>query len=173
MKRYIRVECYDKCKKETVGGFFSAMFGMLARIINMPPDSKEDEIIAKAGLSNDPEIQDLLALMFALSDIPRPDIYTSDRKNYFCLYTEYEFHEEMYTLEELNDLFQVYAPIFTLVCKEFYLEKEEIVYSDPYQIVITRECYERHSQKCIPRAIESFMIEMEEMFDDCCDDDDE
>ena len=80
-----------------------------------------------------------------LSDIPQPEIYIQDKANKICLYQKSEFDE---CYEELVDISMMLSDVtdgeMILIYKELDLAEEEILYDDGYQVVISRETYEKY-----------------------------
>lgn len=67
----------------------------------------------------------------------------------------------MDALDLLCDMMKNAGWKFTLMGKYFNLEEDEIVYSDGYQIVISKEVYEKHRNDTKYRYICDMVNEME------------
>lgn len=126
MKRYVRIECVNKETEESIGGCISALCVFLACRLGIGPTEDIEFLTEKFQESKDTDKATLYYIIFALSDLPIPEVYLDDRANYVCLY-----------------------------------EEDEIVYSDGYQIVISKEVYEKHRNDTKYRYICDMVNEME------------
>lgn len=144
MRRYVRIECVNKETEESIGGYISALCDFLAYWLGIEPTEDIEFLTEKFQESKDTDKETLYYIMFVLSDLPIPEVYSDDRANYVCLYEEDEFYEVMDALDILCDMMKNAGWKFTLMGKYFNLEENEIVYSDGYQIVISKEVYEKH-----------------------------
>lgn len=157
--RYIRVEGMDLSTDETFGGFMSAATLLLTSKLDLPPECSMEEISEKVNASTDPEVYHMLAAIMCLADIPQPEIYINDRKNHYCLYSPEEYEEIREDLYWISDHLRDLCDDFVLVSKEFFLRDDEILYDDGYQIVISKETYDRHKAENKYEALEYSLLE--------------
>ena len=93
--------------------------------------------------SDDPVVEELCGLLrLLLHDVDYPDEYTKNKKNRYCLFTAQDFGQKEVFLELLNEIISRELPGLTLVCYEFVLPPEVILYEDEHQIVISQKTYE-------------------------------
>lgn len=161
MRRYVRIECVNKETEESIGGCISALCVFLACRLGIGPTEDIEFLTEKFQESKDTDKATLYYIIFTLSDLPIPEVYLNDRENYVCLYEEDEFCEVMDALDLLCDMMKNAGWKFTLMGKYFNLEEDEIVYSDGYQIVISKEVYEKHRNDTKYRYICDMVNEME------------
>ncbi len=173
MRRYIRVECVNRNTGESIGGYFGALTAILARKLSLPANADIDVMAEKMQQSDAPDMETIYQIMIELGDLPYPEIYLNDKENYVCLYEMHEFYEAMYSLQELDELVRKDNRKLAIECREFYLEDDEVVYSDGYQIVISKEVYDAYSKEYDYRSLASMIEEMEDFFSEEFDDFDE
>lgn len=161
MKRYVRIECVNEETEKSIGGCFSALEAFLACKLGIEPTEDSSYLMDKLQESKDPDKEELYYISFVLNDLPKPEIYINDRQNYVCLYEEDEFCGVMDALESLCDMMENAGLKFILKGKYFYLEEDEIEYSDGMQIVISKEIYEMHRNDTKYRHICDMVGEME------------
>lgn len=146
--KYIRVETMNTHTEETLGGYICAAHTILSIMLGVPPATSDEEFTRLINESDNPEVQDVLSEIMVLSDIPQPDIYIQDKSNKICLYQQSEFDE---CYEELVDISMMLSDVsdgeMILIYKEFDLAEDEILYDDGYQVVISRETYEKHKDR--------------------------
>lgn len=146
---FVRVETIQLSDMQSVGGYMCAVNSLLALFLGIKPTDDAEELVQLVDESDKPEVQLLMAAFYELGDIPHPDIYINDKANHICLYQCGEFEEIRDYLQDISDLLTDYTKDLVLAYKEFYLDEEEILYSDPYQIVISKETYEKHKEEAI------------------------
>lgn len=143
--KYIRVETMNTHTEETLGGYICAAHSILSVKLGVPPTISDEELARIINESDDPEVEDVFSTIMVLSDIPQPEIYIQDKQNKICLYQQSEFDE---CYEELVDISMMLSDVtdgeMILIYKEFDLAEEEILYDDGYQVVISRETYEKY-----------------------------
>ena len=143
--KYVRVETYDYKTDKTRGGFIAATQTLLAMKLGVQPSYTEEELSELIKQSDDPEVHELFSMIYALSDIPHPDVYVQDKENTVCLYQYSEFEECYEELVEISMMLRdVTDDKMCLIYKEFDLEEEELLYEDDYQVVISKETYDKH-----------------------------
>jgi hypothetical protein len=146
---YVRVECVDKRTGESCGGYMCAIMMMLAWLLDESPDINMELFAEKLGNTENLAVQELLASLMCLGDIPKPSIYEADKANNVCLYTESEFCEAIFDLADVADkLVEIMRGKYALQYKQFAIEEEDILYEDPYQIVISKETYNKIKDDC-------------------------
>lgn len=146
---FVRVETIQLSDMQSVGGYMCAVNSLLALFLGIKPTDDAEELVQLVDESDKPEVQFLMAAFYELGDIPHPEIYVNDKANHICLYQGEEFEEIRDYLQDISDLLTDYTKDLVLAYKEFYLDDEEILYSDPYQIVISKETYEKHKEEAI------------------------
>lgn len=141
---YIRVECIDNKKSDSCGGYMCAIMLMLSILLNVSPDTEMEQLSELIGKSDDPMVRDIMLVFLELGDIPKPEVYEDDKQNNVCLYTESEFWSEcLDLLQEVNDMLLMLTDgQYSLLYKQFLIDDKDIIYRDPYQIVISKETYE-------------------------------
>ena len=143
--KYIRVETMNTRTEETLGGYICAAHSILSVKLGVPPTTSDEELARIINESDDPEVEDVFSTIMVLSDIPQPEIYIQDKQNKICLYQQSEFDE---CYEELVDISMMLSDVtdgeMILIYKGFDLAEEEILYDDGYQVVISRETYEKY-----------------------------
>lgn len=145
--RYIRVETFDSKTEKSLGGYMCAAHSLLARLLYTTPTQDAEELDRLIGESDDPRVAELLSAMMALADIPFPDIYSNDKENHICLYLPSEFDECYEDLTYISSLLcNETGGRKVLIWKEFDLNEDEILYEDMYQIVISKDTYEKHNK---------------------------
>ena len=145
--RYIRVETFDCKTYNSLGGYMCAAHTLLAILLNTTPAQDAEELDRMIGESDDPRVAELLSAMMALTDIPIPDIYTNVKENHICLYLPREFDECYEDLTYISTLLSKETRgRKILIWKEFDLNEDEILYEDMYQIVISKDTYEKHNK---------------------------
>ena len=153
-RKYYRVECFEESRghRRSLGGFVNAIMATLAWMIRVPPDSPD--FSEKLMETKDPDARMLLAAWFTLCDIPRPEIYENDKENHYCLYTKNEFDEALYGLLTVNEYLMEWSADLTLRYRVFLLEEKDILYNDGYQVVISKDTYDRlNSKKSYPLGL--------------------
>lgn len=158
-QKFIRVEGMDYEKDETFGGFMSAATLLLTTKLNLPPSCGMEEISEKLNQILDPEILHLVGAIMCVGDIPYPEIYVNDRKNHYCLYSPEEFEEIREDLYWISDKLRDLCEDFGLIFKEFFLQENEILYNDGYQIVISKKTYDRHNKEAKYEPLDYSLIE--------------
>ncbi len=141
-RRFIRVELMEYANKVTLGGFVSAALLLLHLKLGLPPICSSEEIYKKMKAEKDIRILNLFNCIMVLCDIPQPEVYTNDHVNHYCLYSVDEFEEIREDLCWISKQLRDLRDDFVLVSKDFFLQ--EILYEDSYQVVITKETYDRH-----------------------------
>ena len=143
---YIRVETINNNIGETIGGYVCAMQALLAINLGITPTDNVEELTLYINESNNPDVERIIALMYSLNTIPHPDVYMNDRNNYICLYQQSEFLEHYAELEEISlMLIDKTNGRINLIYKEFDISEDEIIYEDLYQIVISKDTYEKYN----------------------------
>ena len=167
---YYRVELYDEIKEESQGGYMCAVMMMMSLAMKVPPTISDEELLSLIAEKRTPETIDLLTILADLGDIPKPEIYDKDSANNICLYQEHEFFEAVYDLYKIDEMLrEITDDKYSLSYITFdAIGEDDILYEDPYQIVISRETYEEQK---IPNYIDlefALMIaeEREENYDD-------
>lgn len=167
---YYRVELYDEIKEESQGGYMCAVMMMMSLAMKVPPTISDEELLSLIAEKRTPEAIDLLTILADLGDIPKPEIYDKDSANNICLYQEHEFFEAVYDLYKIDEMLrEITDDKYSLSYITFdAIGEDDILYEDPYQIVISRETYEEQK---IPNYIDlefALMIaeEREENYDD-------
>ena len=167
---YYRVELYDEIKEESQGGYMCAVLMMMSLAMKVPPTISDEELLSLIAEKRTPEAIDLLTILADLGDIPKPEIYDKDSANNICLYQEHEFFEAVYDLYKIDEMLrEITDDKYSLSYITFdAIGEDDILYEDPYQIVISRETYEEQK---IPNYIDlefALMIaeEREENYDD-------
>ena len=145
--KYIRVETHNNNTEESVGGYISAIQTILATRLGVEPTETTEEMAALIDASDDPEIEEMLPIIYMLCDIPQPEVYTQDKQNRICLYQLDEFGECYGELAYISRLLMDETDSkMVLIYKEFDLEDDELLYEDEYQVVISKETYEKHKE---------------------------
>ena len=148
MKKYIRVECLDMTTNNSIGGLYSALIGLLLNKLGLPLGSDAKRVYETVRMITDADAKAMLYILQELCEIDIPDIYKNDIENHICLYEETEFWNIADLLVEANELLEEYTEgCRSICCKDFYLEDDEILYSDAYQIVIAKETYDKHFEE--------------------------
>jgi hypothetical protein len=160
MGTFYRVECYDVNKEKSLGGYVSALEVLMRRRLGVSHLISDEEYSRMIVESEDEEVRELAALMMTLLDIPQPDIYKEDCQNYICLYQYEEFTEAVELLGDLAIMLEEEIPSLTLLVKEFELEPEEILYDDGYQIVISKDSYNKHKDESEYKTLEYYIIRL-------------
>lgn len=145
--KYIRVETHDNITDESGAGYVSAIHIILAIRLGVEPPETAEELATLINESDDPEIKKMVPIFYMLCDIPQPEVYIQDKQNRVCLYQLEEFEECYGELAYISRmLFDVTDNRMLLVYKEFELEDNELLYEDAYQVVISRETYNKHEE---------------------------
>lgn len=166
MARYIRIETVDTVNNKSMGGYFCALTSLVLRKLDLPPETEfTTEIVSKMQNADDPDMTELLSVLLMAGDIPKPDIYINNPNNHICLYTESEFCEVMYFLLDLDELVRKDNDRLSIKCKDFFLDDNEIVYSDDYQVVITKETYDEHINEFDYFSVAETIEEIEDIFE--------
>lgn len=143
--KYIRVETMNTHTEETLGGYMCAAHSILSIKLGVPPIAENEELASIINESDNPEVQEVLSTIMVLSDIPQPELYVQDKVNKICLYQRSEFDE---CYEELVDISMMLSDAsdgeLILIYKEFELRQDELLYDDGYQVVISKETYEKY-----------------------------
>lgn len=164
--QYIRVECVDNTSGESKGGYMCAIMMIMALKLNLSPDIENEKLSEKLFGSGDPEVLDLAALLEMLGDIPQPTIYIEDKKNHICLYQMPEFKEVVEDLAEVSYILEeVSKEQYSLCFKQFDIDEKEILYEDTYQIVISKETYDKKKDE-YDYADVSFAVEETDEFEE-------
>lgn len=149
---FIRVETMDNKKGKTAGGYECSLHTLLAIALGVAPPDNDEELEKLISESLDkPEVRDSLSAMLVLNDIPRPEIYVQDKDNYVCLYRWSEFDECYEDLADISlRLIDATGGKMNLIYKEFDIREDEIVYEDQFQIVISKQTYDKYNKdvKC-------------------------
>lgn len=91
-------------------------------------------------------MQELWISASLLCDIPYPDEYSGDRKNTVCLYNEMEYEEAEPELDYISELLIEHTDgKLALATRVFDIPDEELLYEDEYQVVVSRETYEKYA----------------------------
>lgn len=145
MRTFIRVEVYDYENDKSKSGFVSITDLIIRQVLNVPFETSDEELAKIIIESKDPTVMELNALLLGvLKDLPKPDVFTSDRENKYCLFTEDAYDARVDSFELLNDIIQDFFPSYNLVMLEFDLPEEAILYEDEYQVVISKADYETY-----------------------------
>ena len=146
--KYFRVEMIDKYTGEVLSGHHCAAAFILTKLGFKTSGTAKDirEIIDKIMVERD-DLADPLCIMFALENIPTPDVFGRDPENHVCLYTAEKYEKYQFVFKSVDILLEKLSDRLKLVSKEFDIDDDEIIYRDPYQIVISWETYERHKDK--------------------------
>ncbi len=146
--RYVRVETFSESEGKTVGGYMCSLNMLLCLVIDIKP-TEDENVFEKAMLDHKDNMLVLELLDFAgeLSTISPPEIYTNDADNHICLYKEDEFSAVVDTIANINEILVDFSEDLVLGFRDFYLTTDEICYEDEYQIVITKETYEKHKEE--------------------------
>ena len=144
-RNFYRIETM-RADGETVGGYMSAMMYLFSLILSVKPEEITDELLYSSQGKNE-DFDTLLMTMAALCDIPKPQEYLDNKKNY-CLYQGRTFLEdEIYDLDDLDEILRnLTNDEFFLIVKSFKLRDAEIIYEDDYQIVVSEEVYKKHNK---------------------------
>ena len=143
---YIRVETVDSSIGKTIGGYVCSMHALLAINLGITPTDNVEELMNQINESNNPEVKRIISLMYSLNTIPYPDVYINDKDNYICLYQQSEFLECYAELEEISlMLIDKTNGKLNLIYKEFDISEDEVIYEDSYQIVISKDTYEKYN----------------------------
>lgn len=148
MRTYYRVETVDSIDGTVRGGYMAALHAYI--LLKYGPEADIKDI--KDGL---------LPSLVYLCDIPVPEIYSNNKEDYICLYTEYGFIEAGSVLQDLNSYVMDELGDMELFVKRFNLASSEIVYEDEYQIVIHRSTYDKHKTEDYYDAIWVALQELE------------
>ena len=152
---YYRVETVNVEKLEIRGGYMAAMDTLLLKRLNLKPGTPVEELAEAVERSADPEVQELWISASLLCDIPYPDEYSGDRKNTVCLYNEIEYEEAEPELEYISELLIEYTNgKLALATRAFDIPNEELLYEDEYQVVVSKETYEKYA----PSLDEAFYL---------------
>ena len=174
MEKYIRVECLEVATMEVLGGYMCALMSILRRIYKVPPTIPDEELAKLVSTTDSPAGKAVMSLLAELGDIPHPDIYIQDKANHICLYRFNEFEEAVCALEELSDLvYTVTKEQLGIYFKVFELEDDELLYSDPYQVVISKETYNKKKYEHSHMPIELGEVFIEEFYDEMFGDSDD
>ena len=105
-------------------------------------------------------------MLGTLSDIPQPEIYIADKKNHVCLYQMSEFYEEVDDLAEVSFILEETSEEWYSLCyKRFDIDETEILYEDPFQIVISKETYDEKNDD-LDYIDVAFAVEETDEFDE-------
>ena len=145
--KYIRVEGYDRQTKETVGGFISASLVLMARLMNVHPHQLNEDLLKTVDPFKQPEAYKLIMDMFHITgEMPIPQEYLEDKENRYCMYSPSAYRDAETVLVKLSkDLKKKTYGRFCLVVKSFDLSKQELLYRDKYQCVISKETYDKYN----------------------------
>lgn len=145
MRTFYRIETLNMDEGGSpVGGYMRAVDAMLCIKLGISPKHTAEELHKAVNSSDDPDVQELMVCMSLLCDIPIPDIYKENQDNMYCLYNKAEYDEAVYILNRLRGIMIDTIPAYAFRHKKFKLSDDEIVYEDPYQVVITKEIYDKH-----------------------------
>lgn len=181
LQKFIRVECVDTNTMEPQGGYMCALMAVLRIALKVSPTIPDDELAKIMNETDSPAAKMVISLLAELGDIPHPNVYIEDKANHVCLYRINEFEEAMDSLLELEDLvYEVTQEKLGIYLKVFELESDELLYEDPYQVVISKETYnekiDEHPHipmELAPAFMDELYDEMYEDGDDEWDDDEE
>lgn len=164
--QYIRVECIDNTSGESKGGYMCAIMMIMALKLNVSPEIGNEKLLEELSKSNDPELRDLIPLLGTLGDIPQPEGYIEDKKNHVCLYQLSEFYEEVDDLAEVSFILEETSEErYSLCYKRFDIDETEILYEDPFQIVISKETYDEKNND-LDYIDVAFAVEESDEFED-------
>lgn len=144
-KLFYRVETINE-EGETIGGYVSALFYLFSLILDVNLEEIDGDML-EANIGFSPEFDRLFMTLGLLCDIPKPEEYIENNENY-CLYQKNDFlSDEIYELQTLDDILRDMTDNkYALICKKFLLTDDELIYEDIYQVVISKETYNRHNK---------------------------
>ena len=143
---YTRVETFNIEEKKSEGGYICATQLLMALKLGISPDCDEYKWKEMIDNSDDPSVKELFTIIFSLSAIPHPEVYIQDKENNVCLYQIEEFEESYDELMYISMNFhEVTKGRYCLIYKSFDIKADEILYEDPYQIVISKETYNKYN----------------------------
>lgn len=145
--KYIRVEGYNRETKETVGGFISASLVLMARLLYVHPYQLNEELFKTIDPFKQPEAYKLMMDMsYITGEMPIPEEYLEDKQNRYCMYSPNAYRDAETVLIKLSkDLKKKTYGRFCLVVKSFDLSKRELLYTDKYQCVVSKETYDKYN----------------------------
>ena len=146
MSTYYRVEVYNYVDDCTEGGFASILYSLFRIELNMDPHYYSDDELVEAvarSYKTNFRIRQIGGLVIRLlGDLEIPEIYNAD--DYVCLFKPHDFVNRDLFFDLLSDFLSEYYDCYDLVCFEFELPDETIVYEDNSQVVITKSDYEKY-----------------------------
>lgn len=146
MRTFYRIETLDmdgggipKC------GYMATVNTLLCLKLGIEPNHTAEELQKALNDNMDnKDVKTLWTCMMLLSDIPIPEVYKENQNNLYCLYSKEEYQEAADALNMLRDIMFELMPQLAFRYKKFKLKDSEIIYEDTYQVVITKEVYEKH-----------------------------
>ncbi len=144
MKTYYRIETINMDEGIPLGGYMSTVTQLMEYKLGIKRGYTADELQQILSKSADQDVKRLVICLAMLCDIPAPDIYQNNPDNMYCLYGKDEFMGAADILNSIYDIMFRTVPALSFRYKKFKLTDTEIVYKDLYQIVITKETYEKH-----------------------------
>ena len=144
MRTFYRIETLNMDEDYSVGGYMAAVDVLLCKKLGIEPGYTAEELQDAVAGSKDLDVKRIMGCFSLLCDIPIPEIYKKDQDNMYCLYVKDEFEEAAGILNGLWDVMVKVMPAYSFRYKTFRLKDSEIAYEDLYQVVITKEVYEKH-----------------------------
>lgn len=159
---FYRVESINR-KGVTTSGCMSVVWALLSNVAKVSPlDLDERKLTMLQGSSL--EYDTLFSILAALGCVPKPDVYMNNRDNY-CLYDErfYRFntYKAFSTLDSLME--EMLDGEYSLILKEFRVDNTDILYEDDYQIVISKDAYEKYNDGCSYKYIKDLVPDSTEL----------
>nr|MCR5157365.1 hypothetical protein [Butyrivibrio sp.] len=139
-----RIETINMDEGIPLSGYMSTVTQLMEYKLGIKRGYTAEELQAAINKSNDLDAKRLVVCLAMLCDIPVPEIYDKNRDNMYCLYGKDEFMEAVDILNSIYDIMFRTVPALSFRYKKFKLKDTEIAYEDLYQIVITKETYEKH-----------------------------
>ena len=144
MRTFYRIETINMDEGYSVGGYMAAVDALLCKKLGIEPNYTAEELHIELSKSKDPDVRQIMVSFAMLCDILIPEVHRCNKDNTYCLYFKEEFDEAVEILNGLRNIMIREMPAYTFRYKTFKLNNDEITYEDPYQIVITKEVYEKH-----------------------------
>lgn len=143
METYYRIEAYDFNRMETTGGLVAPVMAATAIKLGVRPDIPDEKFAELISASDNHDVKLIFGLFaYIMNMVPYPDVYTKDKKNHVCLFTEDGFANKSTYIEMLNEALKEVFPDFCYILYEFELPDDVLLYKDDYQVVISKQTYE-------------------------------
>ena len=154
MRTFYRIETLDmdeggipKC------GYMATVDALLCRTLGIKPDHTDIELLKAINNTKNESAKTVFRCLGLLCDIPIPEKYKKGQEDLYCLYSKEEYEEAAGILNSIWDVLIEYYPQYSFHYKTFKLKDSEIAYEDPYQVVITKEVYDKHKNDSKYRII--------------------